>query len=102
MLMLTPFAPHIAEELWEAIGEKGSILACEWPAWSKDLARDEEVELVVQVNGKLRAKILVPAQLSDEKARELALQDAKIKELTAGRQIRKIVVVRGKLVNIVL
>ncbi len=102
LLMLAPFAPHICEELWEASGGAPSIFAHPWPEWDEALARDEEIELVVQVNGKLRAKITAPAGLPDEGAKELALGDPKIRELLEGRQLVKVVVVRGKLVNIVI
>jgi len=101
LLMLAPFAPHITEELWEAIGKKNSIFEQPWPIWDKELAKEEEVELVVQVNGKLRAKILIPAGLSDDDAKQTALKEQKIKEMLDGKQIKKIVVVKGKLVNIV-
>jgi len=102
LLMLAPFAPHICEESWEAAGGEPSIFAQPWPEWDESLAEDEEVELVVQVNGKLRAKISAPAGLPDEKARELALADPKITELLQGRELVKVVVVKGKLVNIVV
>ncbi len=102
LLMLAPFAPHITEELWEAMDEKNSIFEQSWPAWDKELAKEEEIELVVQVNGKLRAKILVPAGLSDDDAKQRALQEQKIREMLDGRQIKKVVVVKGKLVNIVI
>jgi leucyl-tRNA synthetase len=102
LLMLAPFAPHITEELWEAMDEKNSIFEQPWPAWDKELAKEEEIELVVQVNGKLRAKILVPAGLSDDDAKQRALQEQKIREMLDGRQIKKVVVVKGKLVNIVI
>jgi leucyl-tRNA synthetase len=102
LLMLAPFAPHITEELWNAIGEKNSIFEQPWPVWNEELSKEEEIELVVQVNGKLRAKILVPAGLSDDDAKQRALQEKKIKEMLDGKQIKKIVVVKGKLVNIVI
>jgi leucyl-tRNA synthetase len=102
LLMLAPFAPHICEDLWETIGGKPSIFAQPWPDWDEALAKDEKVELVVQVNGKLRAKISVPAGLNDDKAKELALGDFKIVELLQGKELVKVVVVKGKLVNIVI
>ena len=101
LLMIAPFAPHIAEELWAAIGEKNSIFEHPWPVWDEALAKEDEVELVVQVNGKLRAKLLVPAGLPDGEAQQRSLEDPKIREITDGKQIRKIVVVKGRLVNIV-
>ncbi|MGE5238296.1 MAG: class I tRNA ligase family protein, partial [Chloroflexota bacterium] len=102
VLMLAPFAPHISEELWSAIGEENSVFGQPWPAWDEELARDEEVELVIQVNGKLRSKMLVPAGLSDDEARERALNDQKIREVVTGKAVRKVVVVQGRLVNIVV
>lgn len=102
LLMLAPFAPHIAEELWEAIGEKNSIFIYPWPSWDEELAKDEEVELVVQINGKLRAKIIAPAGISDDDAKQMALKEQRIKEMLDGKQVKKVVVVKGKLVNIVI
>lgn len=102
LLMLAPFAPHITEELWETVGGKSSILQHPWPVWDEELAKDEEIELVVQVNGKLRAKIVVPAGLSNNEAKQKALDEQKIKEMLDGREIKKVVVVKGKLVNIVI
>lgn len=102
LLMIAPFAPHIAEELWELIGEKNSIFDHKWPEWDEELAKDEEIELVVQINGKLRAKILVPAGLSDDEAKQRACTDSKISEIIGDKKIKKIVAVKGKLVNIVI
>lgn len=102
LLMLSPFAPYITEELWEAVGGKGSIFESPWPVWDEGLARNEEVELVVQVNGKLRAKLVVPAGLPDDEAKARALADPKVAEFTEGKQIKKVVVVKGRLVNIVV
>lgn len=102
LLMLAPFAPHIAEELWEAIGEKNSIFEQPWPVWDEELTREEEIELVVQVNGKLRSKILVPAGVSDDEAKNMALEDEKIRQIIDDKQIKKIIVAKGKLVNIVI
>ncbi|MFO0752454.1 MAG: leucine--tRNA ligase [Thermodesulfovibrionales bacterium] len=102
LLMLAPFAPHLGEELWEALGEQNTIFGCRWPAWDEALAREEEVELVVQVNGKLRAKLMVPAGLPDGEAQKKALGDPKIAEIIEGRQVKKVVVVQGRLVNVVV
>jgi len=101
LLMLAPFAPHITEELWEVIGCKNSIFEQPWPAWDEGLAKEEEIELVVQENGKLRTKIIIPAGLSDVEAKQKALEDPKIKQILNGKQIKKVIVVKGKLVNIV-
>ncbi|MDI6800952.1 MAG: leucine--tRNA ligase [Thermodesulfovibrionales bacterium] len=105
LLMLAPFAPHISEELWEitgeAMGEKRSIFEHSWPLWDEDMAKEEEIELVVQINGKLRAKITAPAGMSDDEAKQRALQEQKVKETLDGKEIKKVIVVQGKLVNIV-
>lgn len=102
VLLLSPFSPHIAEELWEALGNAPSISTQPWPAWDEELAKTKEIELVIQVNGKIRAKLSAPAGLPDEKIRELALNEPKIKEITEKTPVKKLFVVRGKLVNIVV
>jgi leucyl-tRNA synthetase len=102
LLMLAPFAPHICEELWEITGGNPSIFSHPWPVCDEALAKDDEIELVVQINGKLRAKLMVPAGLSDDSAKKLALDDPKIREILAGREPAKVIVVQGKLVNIVV
>lgn len=102
LLLLAPFAPHISEELWQSIGEEDSIFLHPWPSWDEELAKEEEVELVVQINGKLRSKIIVPAGISDDVAQQTALSDPKINEMLSGKEIKKIVVVKGRLVNIVV
>jgi leucyl-tRNA synthetase len=101
ILMLSPFAPHIAEELWEAIGEKGSIFHHPWPSWIEELTKEEEIELVVQINGKLRAKIQIPAGLSDEEIKEKAIHEPRISEMIKDKEIKNIILVKGKLINIV-
>jgi leucyl-tRNA synthetase len=101
LLLLSPFAPHISEELWEAIGNQPSIFSQTWPEWDDEAAREEEIELVIQVNGKLRSKAMIPRGKSDEEIKELALQDSKIKEIIGMGPIRKVIAVKGKLVNIV-
>jgi leucyl-tRNA synthetase len=101
-LLLAPFAPYLAHELWEMLGEKGSLLRASWPKHDPLLAKEEEIELPVQVNGKLRSRIVVPADASDEVVRERALSDEKIGSTIAGKQIVKVIVVPGKLVNIVV
>ncbi len=102
LLLLAPFTPHIAEELWEATGNRPFISGRQWPAWDEGLAKDEEIELVIQINGKLRGKLMVPFGLSDEEIKKLALGDGRTAEWTSGKSIRKVIVVRGRLVNIVV
>ncbi|MFN3396553.1 MAG: leucine--tRNA ligase [Thermodesulfovibrionales bacterium] len=102
LLLLSPFSPHIAEELWEAIGHSPSILEERWPEWNEEIAKEEEIELVIQVNGRVRSKIMIPAGLGDERIKELSLGDPKIKAMVEGKRIRNVFVVKGKLVNIVI
>jgi leucyl-tRNA synthetase len=102
LLLLAPFAPHLAEELWEALGNKPSIFEGKWPDWDEEIAKEEKIELVVQVNGKLRSKLLIPIGITDDEIKRMALQEPKINDIIGGKTIRKIIVVKGKLVNIVL
>jgi len=99
--MIAPFTPHIAEELWQALGNSGSIFSEPWPQWDDELAKENEVELVVQINGKVRAKLSAPAGLSDDAASRMALDDERVKPFVEGKEIKKVVVVKGRLVNIV-
>ena len=101
-LLLAPFAPYLAHELWEMLDEKESLLLSPWPAYDPALAKEDEVEIPVQVNGKLRSRITVPAEASEESSREKALADEKIRAMIAGKQIVKTIVVPGKLINIVV
>jgi leucyl-tRNA synthetase len=101
--MLSPFAPHMAEELWEALGHKDGMVAAGWPAFDEAVAKAEQIVVPVQVNGKLRSRLTVPADTSEEQLRELALADPQVQAHVAGRQVKKVVVVSGgKLVSIVV
>jgi leucyl-tRNA synthetase len=100
--MLAPFAPHLAEELWESLGHDASLVKATWPEYSPELAREEQIEVAVQINGKLRSRIYASANAREEELREAALADQKVKAATAGRQIAKVIIVPGKLVNIVI
>lgn len=102
VLLLAPFAPHLAHELWEMLGEKGSLLRTPWPKYDPALAKEDEIEVPVQINGKLRALIVVPADSSKELIQERALSNEKIKAATAGKQVVKVIIVPGKLANIVV
>ena len=99
--LIAPFAPHIAEELWERLGEKKSVFLSAWPEYDPDLARDEEFEMVIQINGRVRDKIIVSAGLSEDEAKRLALESEKIKQWISSGKIKKIIFT-GKLVNIVM
>jgi leucyl-tRNA synthetase len=99
-LLLSPYAPHLAEELWERLGHTKS-LACEpWPAFDPALLVETTITVVVQVNGKLRDKLEVPAGISREDLEKRALESPKVRQFTAGRQIQKVIVVPGKLINV--
>jgi len=102
ILLLSPFAPHIAEEMWSLLGHETSIVQVEWPVFNKDFTTTEELLIVVQLNGKVRQRITVSAGASQEDIKSLALNDSKIKEQTKDREIKKVIVVPGKLVNIVV
>ena len=101
-LVLAPFAPHHAEEMWEALGEPYSVHEQAWPAWDESLIRAQEITLVVQVNGKLRDRIEVPADITEEAARELALSSERVRPHVEGRELRRSVYVPGRLVNLVV
>jgi leucyl-tRNA synthetase len=102
LLLLSPFSPHIAEELWAAIGNKPSIFEHSWPVWDEEVAKEEQIELVIQVNGKLRSKVMISVGMSDDEVKKIALVDQRIQEIIGESEIRKVLVVKGKLVNIVI
>jgi len=100
--VLAPFAPHHAEEMWAEMGEEGSVHEQAWPGYDEALIAEEEITLVVQVNGKLRDRVTVPADISEEAAKEQALSSEKVRPHVEGKQIRKAVYVPGRLVNLVV
>ena len=103
VLMLTPFAPHVAEEMWEALGHEGGLAKTgKWPRFNAELARKEELEIPLQVNGKLRSRLLVSPDVDEETLREAALADEKVRGFTEGRKILKVIVVPRRLVNVVV
>lgn len=102
ILLLSPFAPHFSEELWEQLGGEKSIFDYVWPSWDEDIAREEETELVIQINGKVRSKIMVPAGLDDETIKERAFSEPKVKDHVGDKPLKKVIVVKSKLVNIVV
>jgi leucyl-tRNA synthetase len=102
VLMLAPITPHVCEELWETLGHAGGLGRVPWPEFREDLAKEEQFEVVIQINGRVRGKILVDDGLSDDQTREKALTDNRIAQLVHGNGIAKVIVVPRKLVNIVL
>ena len=102
VLMLAPFAPFLANELWEVLGEKDSLLRHPWPEYDAALAKEEEITYAVQINGKLRAHVALPADTPQEEVKKRAMADEKVKAMFADKEIVKVIVVPGKLVNIVV
>ncbi len=99
--MLSPIAPHLAEELWAKLGHTESITYAEWPTYDETKLVDDEVEIVVQINGKVRAKLLVAKDASREDLEKAALENENVQEHIDGKEIKKLIAVPGKLVNIV-
>src|SRR5579883_28677 len=102
VIMLAPFAPYLAFELWEMLGETSNLLKESWPQYDPALAKEDEIEIPVQVSGKLRSVVTVPADATEELIKTAALNDDKIKKLIDGKQMVKLIVVPGKLVNLVV
>jgi leucyl-tRNA synthetase len=101
-LLISPFAPHFAEELWESLGNRTSIADAKWPEHDPEAVIAAEVTIVVQVNGKVRSKLVLPAGTPDKQIEAAALADPKVREFTNGKQPKKVIVVQGKLVNVVV
>jgi leucyl-tRNA synthetase len=102
VLMLSPFAPHTCEELWERLGRKGGLAAARWPSFDAEAARAESIVVPVQVNGKLRGRITVAPDASEDELREKALADPAVQAHTSGKTVKKVIVARGKLVSVVV
>jgi len=101
LLLLAPIAPHITEELWEKLGNPYSIHMQSWPKWDEELAKEEIITLVVQVDGKVRDRFQVPADITEEEAKEMALNSPKVRRHLEGKEVKQVVFIPGKLVNIV-
>ncbi|MEO0249191.1 MAG: class I tRNA ligase family protein, partial [candidate division WOR-3 bacterium] len=102
ILVLAPFAPHIADELWERYGFEGFTYEQPYPAYEESVAKAEEITLVVQINGKVRDRLTVPADISEEEMKASALASPRVQAYLDGKQVKRIIVVPGKLVNIVI
>jgi len=100
--LLSPICPHIAEELWEKLGSSAGTIAYEaWPAYDEAKMVDDEIEIVIQINGKVKTKFMFPADSNKDALEQIAIDDSQVKEQIDGKTVRKIIAVPGKLVNIV-
>jgi len=102
LVLLSPFAPHIAEELWGQLGHTESLAYEPWPAFETDLAKEKEIELAVQIRGKIKDKITIAADATEEQIKELALASEKVQDAMDGQKAKKIIVIKSRLVNIVV
>jgi len=100
--ILCPFAPHLTEELWEEIGEGSSITKSAWPVWNADMIIENTINLIIQVNGKVRAEIKVSNTDSEDKIKENAFRDEKVKKWIEGKEIKRCIIVKNRLINIVV
>ncbi|MBW2466747.1 MAG: leucine--tRNA ligase [Deltaproteobacteria bacterium] len=102
LLLLYPMTPHFCSELWEVIGHDEYLEDQPWPSFDRESAKEEEITVVIQVNGKVRSRLLVAPDVEDEKLQQLALEDDKVQKFVAGKPIRKVIIVPRKLVNVVV
>ncbi len=100
--VLSPFAPHITEELWFMLGNKKSIHISSWPKWDKKKILEERVKIAIQVNGKVRSEIIIEKEMKEEEIRSMVLLDKGIIPWVSGKDIKKIIYVPGRIVNIVI
>jgi len=100
--VLAPFVPHICEELWEILGHNPSIFSETWPTYDENAIAAEQVEMVIQINGKVRSKLVVPSEISEDDVKSLVMEDKKINDHLNGKKIVKTIVVPRKLVNFVV
>ncbi len=102
VLLLAPYAPHVCEELWQVLGHADTLAYEPWPTWDAAYLREETQEIPVQINGKVRSKVTVPAEASRDETLAAALDDAKVAELLAGKVLVKSIVIEGRMVNLVV
>jgi leucyl-tRNA synthetase len=103
LMLLAPFAPHIAEEIWQNIlKHEKSIFLEKWPKYDENKIQDETIEMVIQVNGKVRDKIQVEVDISEDEAKKIALGSERVQKFTQGKEVRKIIFVKGRLINVVI
>jgi leucyl-tRNA synthetase len=100
--MIAPFAPHTAEEMWEMLGHEAGLAAATWPTFDATVAKADEIVVPVQVNGKVRGRLTVPAEASEAELEQLALADPAVQVYTSGKTVKKVVVAKGRLVSLVV
>ena len=101
ILLLSPFVPHVAEELWKSLGKKESVIKAPWPEYDQEVIAEEEIVIVVQVNGKLRDRLLIPVSSEEEEITAMAMTSPKVRRYINGKEVKKTIFVPQKLVNIV-
>jgi leucyl-tRNA synthetase len=102
VLCLSPFAPHLAEELWEVLGHEPSIANAEWPAWDEALCIDDVVEIAVQVNGKVRGRVSLARDADEAAARDAALADENVQKFIEDKSVRKVIYKPGRILNVIV
>ena len=102
LILLSPMVPHFCSEMWETIGRADSLEAVVWPQYDEEAAKEDMLTIVVQVRGKVRSRLEVPADIGDDELTELALADANVQKFIDGQTVKKTIVVKKKLVNIVV
>ncbi len=102
VLVIAPFVPHLAEELWSRLGHKESLAYETWPQYDESLARDDAVEIAVQVGGKIRGRVMVPSDADEQAIQDAAMADEKVQAAISGKPVRKVIVVKGRLVNFIV
>jgi leucyl-tRNA synthetase len=102
VLLVSPFAPHIGEELWSRLGAQATRAYEPWPSFDADLVKDDVIEIGVQVNGKARASVQVAADADEESAKSVALADPKVQQFTTGKTIKKVIYVKGRILNFIV
>ncbi len=102
VILLAPFVPHIAEEMWNRLGHKESIFTFKWPEYNPALLEAQEIQMVIQINGKVRSSIIVNADIKDDELKQRVLTDEKIKNWIKNKEIRRFIIVPNKLINVVV
>jgi leucyl-tRNA synthetase len=101
VMLLSPFVPHFAEELWEALGNRESIIKTRWPDYDPEAVLEDEILIVIQINGRLRDRMTIPVSYGEEEVKTWALRSERIRKLVEGKEIKRVILVPKKLVNIV-